>query len=322
VQVVPGTTDSDSNNAILNGLEVMKISNQANSLDGLFSPKTSSQVGKKTLTGLGLALAVIAASLAIVMCCRRNHRSEWQKTNSFHSWFLPLNSSQSFMSSCSRLSRNRFGSTRTNNGFSNVFASSAYGLGRYFTFTEIQKATKKFEEKAVIGVGGFGKVYLGVLEDGTKLAIKRGNPSSDQGMNEFLTEIQMLSKLRHRHLVSLIGCCDENNEMILVYEFMSNGPLRDHLYGDTNLKPLSWKQRLEISIGAAKGLHYLHTGAAQGIIHRDVKTTNILLDENFVAKVADFGLSKPLHPLSKLMLALLSKEAFVILIQSTSNVNS
>jgi hypothetical protein len=238
VQVVPGTTDSDSNNAILNGLEVMKISNQANSLDGLFSPKTSTQVGKKTLTGLGLALAVIAASLAIVMCCRRNHRSEWQKTNSFHSWFLPLNSSQSFMSSCSRLSRNRFGSTRTKSGFSNVFASSACGLGRYFTFTEIQKATQKFEEKAVIGVGGFGKVYLGVLEDGTKLAIKRGNPSSDQGMNEFLTEIQMLSKLRHRHLVSLIDCCDENNEMILVYEFMSNGPLRDHLYGDTNLKPL------------------------------------------------------------------------------------
>lgn len=293
VQVGPSTTDSSNTDAILNGLEVMKISNQENSLDGQFSPKTSSQLGKRILTGIGLSVAVIAAALAIVMCCRQNRRPEWQKTDSFQSWFLRLNSTQSsFMSSCSRLSRNRFGSTRTKSGFSSLFASSAYGLGRYFTFAEIQKATKNFEEKDVIGVGGFGKVYLGVLEDGTKLAIKRGNPSSDQGMNEFLTEIQMLSKLRHRHLVSLIGCCDENNEMILVYEFMSNGPLRDHLYGGTNLKPLSWKQRLEISIGAAKGLHYLHTGAAQGIIHRDVKTTNILLDENFVAKVADFGLSK------------------------------
>ncbi|KAL9684734.1 hypothetical protein QQ045_022175 [Rhodiola kirilowii] len=295
IQLGPATSiESSAPNAVLNGVEVMKINNSAGSLDGMFSIDGVFRAhGKlnpmKVFAGIGLVLSAAAAGMVLLVVvsfrCPKTPKG-WEKRNSFSSWLLPIHSGNPSFMSTKSWSRKTGMSCNSVSSF-----ISTNGLGRCFTFHEVQEATQNFDEKAVIGVGGFGKVYLGISAAGIKLAVKRGNPDSQQGMHEFQTEIHLLSRLRHRHLVSLIGYCEEKSEMILVYEYMSNGPLRDHLYG-SSLATLPWKTRLEIYIGAARGLHYLHTGAEQNIIHRDVKTTNILLDENFVAKVADFGLSK------------------------------
>ncbi|KAF5789227.1 putative protein kinase RLK-Pelle-CrRLK1L-1 family [Helianthus annuus] len=167
---------------------------------------------------------------------------------------------------------------------------------RLFSLKDIKSVTNNFDDELVIGEGGFGKVYKGQMsseDDGHVVAIKRLDSMSDQGELEFRAEIDMLSKLRHCHLVSLIGYCHEKKEMILVYDFMPNGTLYQHLH-KADSAPLSWLRRLKIAIGAARGLDYLHTGVGtqHGVIHRDVKSSNILLDESWAAMISDFGLSK------------------------------
>nr|XP_043617608.1 probable receptor-like protein kinase At1g30570 [Erigeron canadensis] len=168
-------------------------------------------------------------------------------------------------------------------------------LCHHFSLADIQLATQNFNDGMAVGQGGFGKVYKGYIQtqksSNSIVAIKRLDSMSDQGAPEFKAEVEMLSRLRHSHLVSLLGCCVDGEEMILVYEYMPHETLYHHLH-KTNT-PLTWMQRLKISIGAARGLDYLHTGTGtnHGVIHRDVKSSNILLDEYWEAKISDFGLA-------------------------------
>jgi hypothetical protein len=162
---------------------------------------------------------------------------------------------------------------------------------RYFSFEELKKCTNNFSEINEIGSGGYGKVYKGTLANGQIAAIKRAQQGSMQGVAEFKNEIELLSRVHHKNLVSLVGFCYEQGEQMLVYEYIPYGTLRENLM-DKGGVSLDWKKRLRIAIGSAKGLAYLHELADPPIIHRDIKSTNILLDESLNAKVADFGLSK------------------------------
>ncbi|PSS34472.1 Serine/threonine-protein kinase-like protein [Actinidia chinensis var. chinensis] len=170
-----------------------------------------------------------------------------------------------------------------------------------FSFSDLAAATNNFSLENKIGAGGFGVVYRAKLWDGREVAIKRGETGSkthkfQEKESAFDSELAFLSRLHHKHLVSLVGYCEDRDERLLVYEYMKNGALYDHLHDKNNVEKSSsllnsWKMRIKTSLDAARGIEYLHNYAVPPIIHRDIKSSNILLDSNWTARVSDFGLS-------------------------------
>ncbi|KAL3701330.1 hypothetical protein R1sor_019352 [Riccia sorocarpa] len=168
----------------------------------------------------------------------------------------------------------------------------------WFTIDEIKKATGNFSRDNLLGSGGYGNVYKGTLQDGSIIAVKRFKNCSPAGDANFVHEVEMISSVRHKHLVAIRGCCVDNSgtldghQRIILYDYMPNGSLQDHLFPKKRGYVLDWPTRARIAIGMAKGLAYLHHDALPAIFHRDIKASNILLDDNFNARLADFGLAK------------------------------
>ncbi|KAF3669003.1 putative leucine-rich repeat receptor-like serine/threonine-protein kinase [Capsicum chinense] len=196
----------------------------------------------------------------------------------------------------SRMAFSCFGSFRQckdNRGTQVQGLQSATNNVRLFSYNSLRSATENFHPSKKIGGGGFGVVYKGVLRDGRTVAIKCLSAESKQGTSELLTEINMISNIRHPNLVQLIGCCVEDSNRILVYEYLENNSLASALLGSRGKHvPLNWTKRAAICLGVAAGLAFLHEEAEPPIVHRDIKASNVLIDENLHPKIGDFGLAK------------------------------
>nr|CAD1823239.1 unnamed protein product [Ananas comosus var. bracteatus] len=247
---------------------------------------------------IGVVIGVLLAIIAVLCISFHKRRQQIGSSSARRASMIPIRANG--FDNCSEVSgsTNRPDSPRVadEERGSSLFlegpkrknAVSVSGIPKY-SYKDLQKATSNFT--TLIGQGAFGSVYNAHLSTGEILAVKVLANNSKQGEKEFQTEVLLLGRLHHRNLVNLVGYCAEKGQHILLYVYMTNGSLASHLYGE-NRKPLSWDLRVRIALDVARGLEYLHDGATPPVVHRDIKSANILLDHSMRARVADFGLSR------------------------------
>ncbi|CAH2066218.1 unnamed protein product, partial [Thlaspi arvense] len=259
----------------------------------------SSGIGTGAVVGISVAVALVVFSLIglFVWCVRRREKrlsavSGGNVTPSSQmSSSSPRSDSAFFRTQSSApvvAASKRSGSHHT---YFSQSQSSVLGNSKaLFSYEELVKATNGFSQENLLGEGGFGCVYKGMLPDGRVVAVKQLKIGGGQGDREFKSEVETLSRIHHRHLVSIVGHCISGDRRLLIYDYVSNNDLYFHLH--TSKEALDWATRVKIAAGAARGLAYLHEDCHPRIIHRDIKSSNILLEDNFDARVSDFGLAR------------------------------
>ncbi|XP_019456151.1 PREDICTED: proline-rich receptor-like protein kinase PERK9 isoform X2 [Lupinus angustifolius] len=261
-------------------------------------PAPGSSGGKGIGTGGIVAISVVAGFFLLgfigvaIWCIRRRKKKGHENGGYVMPSTLPSSpeSDSSFFKAHSSAPLVQSGSG------SDVYTppSEPGGLGNsrsWFSYEELIKATNGFANQNLLGEGGFGSVYKGYLPDGREIAVKQLKIGGGQGEREFKAEVEIISRIHHRHLVSLVGYCIQDNKRLLVYDYVPNNNLYFHLH-EKGRSVLGWANRVKIAAGAARGIAYLHEDCNPRVIHRDIKSSNILLDYNFEAQVSDFGLAK------------------------------
>ncbi|XP_044974313.1 proline-rich receptor-like protein kinase PERK8 [Hordeum vulgare subsp. vulgare] len=254
------------------------------------SPSSSAGLSDGAKVGIGVVVAILVLSLFGAGCWYKKKR---RRMTGYHAGFVMPSPSPS---ASPQVLLGHSEKTKTNYSagspeFKDTMSEYSMGNCRFFTYEEMHNITNGFSDQNLLGEGGFGSVYKGCLPEGREVAIKKLKDGSGQGEREFQAEVEIISRVHHRHLVSLVGYCISGDQRLLVYDFVPNDTLHYHLHG-RGVPVLDWPARVKISAGSARGIAYLHEDCHPRIIHRDIKSSNILVDNNFEAQVADFGLAR------------------------------